>query len=130
MARQYHILVVEDEERWREGIFREALEDAGYQVKTSQCYSEAIAALDRQAFDLVVLDVNLTGLSGNRDGVRVLEQMASLENRPLTIVVSGSKTWDVAEESVQKFRPIAFIDKTTFDVAEFITLVNDALYDR
>lgn len=127
MARQHHILVVEDEERWREGIFREALEDAGYQVKTSKCYSEAVAALDGQAFDLAVIDVNLTGLSGNRDGVRVLERLASSGYRLPTIVVSGSKTWDMAEESIKRFQPIAFIDKTTFDVAEFVMLVNDAL---
>ena len=127
MARPYYILVVEDEKRWREDIFRETLEDAGYHVKTSNSYSEAVAALGQQAFDLVVIDVNLTGLSGNRDGVRVLERMASLGYKLPTIVVSGSKTWDMSEESVKKFQPIAFIDKTAFDVAEFVTLVNNAL---
>jgi DNA-binding NtrC family response regulator len=127
MARQYQILVVEDEERWREDVFREALEDGGYQVMTSSSYGEAVAALDRQAFDLVVIDVNLTGVSGNRDGVRLLERMASLGHRSLAIVVSGSKTWDMAEESVRKFRPVAFLDKTMFDVTEFVTLVRDAL---
>jgi DNA-binding NtrC family response regulator len=127
MARQYHILVVEDEERWREDVFREALEDGGYQVVTSSSYDEAVAAMDRQVFDLVVIDVNLTNVSGNRDGVRVLERMATLGHRSQAIVVSGSKTWTVAEESVRKFYPVAFLDKTTFDVAEFVTLVSDAL---
>jgi DNA-binding NtrC family response regulator len=127
MAGQYEILVVEDEKQWREDIFREALEDGGYHVKTSSSYNEAVAALDRQVFDLVVIDVNLTGVSGNRDGVRVLERIASLGHTPRAIVVSGSKTWDMAEESVKKFQPIAFLDKTTFDVAEFVTLVTDAL---
>jgi DNA-binding NtrC family response regulator len=127
MPRQYHILVVEDEERWREDIFREALEDGGYQVVTSSSYNEAVAALDRQVFDLVVIDVNLTGVSGNRDGVRVLDRIAALGHRSLTIVVSGAKTWLVAEKSVRKFHPVAFLDKTTFDVAEFVTLVTSAL---
>ena len=127
MARQHHILIVEDEERWREHIFRETLEDSGYQVKTSSSYGEAITALGQQAFDLAVIDVNLTGLSGNRDGVRVLEYVASMKPRPLAVVVSGSKTWAAAEKSARKFRPIAFLDKTTFDVAEFIALVRGAL---
>ena len=127
MTRQYHILVVEDEEQWREEVFRESLEDRGHQVMTSSSYDEAIAALDQQTFDLVVIDVNLTNVSGNRDGVRVLERMNALGHRASVIVVSGSKTWAVAEESVKEFHPIAFIDKTTFDVAEFIKLVTDAL---
>jgi DNA-binding NtrC family response regulator len=127
MARQYHILVVEDQERWREDIFREALEDGGYQVKTSSSFDEAVAALDQQVFDLVVIDVNLTNVSGNRDGVRVLERMAALGHRSQAIVVSGSKTWTVAEESVRKFHPVAFLDKRTFDMAEFVTLVSNAL---
>ena len=127
MARQYHILVVEDQERWREDIFREALEDRGYQVKTSSSFDEAVAALDQQVFDLVVIDVNLTNVSGNRDGVRVLDRIDALGHKSLAIVVSGSKTWPVAEKSVRKFHPVAFLDKTTFDVAEFVALVSDAL---
>ena len=127
MAGPYHILVVEDEETWREDIFRESLEDSGYQVVTSSSYAEAVAALDRQAFDLVVIDVNLTDVSGNRDGVRVLEHMAARGLDSLAIIVSGSKTWTVTEENVKKLHPIAFIDKTTFDMAKFVTLVTDAL---
>ena len=127
MTRQFHILVVEDEEQWREEIFRESLEDEGYQVTTSSNYDEAIAALDQHTFDLVVIDVNLTDVSGNQDGVRVLERMAELGQRSAVILVSGSKTWAVAAESVREFHPIAFVDKTTFDLAEFVKLVTDAL---
>jgi DNA-binding NtrC family response regulator len=127
MTIQPHILVVEDEERWREEIFREALENEGYQVKTSSNYSEAIAALDQQAFDLAVIDINLTGDPGNQDGIRVLEQMAALGHRTLAIVVSGSPTRAMSKDNVQKFQPIAFVDKTEFDIAQFVTMVIGAL---
>ena len=127
MTRQYHVLVVEDEEYWREAVFREALEDAGYLVRTCSAYAEAVAALDERVFDLVVIDVNLTGIAGNRDGVRVLEYMAALGHRSLSIVVSGSRTRAMAMESTARFRPLAFLDKTTFDVAKFVTLVTDSL---
>lgn len=127
MPSQYQILIVEDEARWREDILREALEDEGYQVQTSSSYSEAVAALNRQAFDLVIIDVNLTGVSGNQDGIRLLERVASQDDRTLIVVISGSKTRAMAEENVKKFRPLAFVDKTTFDVAEFIRMVTEAL---
>jgi DNA-binding NtrC family response regulator len=127
MTNQYQILIVEDEVRWREDILREALEDAGYQVWTSGSYNEAIAALDQQTFDLAVIDVNLTGVSGNQDGIRLLEHLASQGSQTLTIMISGSKTRAMAEESVKNFKPVAFVDKTTFDITEFVTMVTGAL---
>ena len=126
MAQKYRILVVEDEEYWREKIFRETLEDKGYQVVTSSSCAEAVAALDQQVFDLVVIDVNLTGDPGNKDGVRVLERMAALGHPSLSIVVSGSPTRAMYEESVKKFRPVDYLDKAKFDVTEFVDLVADA----
>jgi DNA-binding NtrC family response regulator len=127
MTEQYHVLVVEDEKYWREDVFREALEDEGYRVQTCSNYSEAVAALDQQTFDLVVVDVNLTAQPGNQDGVRVLECLATLGHQSQIVVVSGSKTWAVDEESISRFQPLDFIDKTEFDVAEFLNLVEDAL---
>jgi DNA-binding NtrC family response regulator len=127
MVNQHPILIVEDEARWREDILREALEDEGYQVQTSSSYDTALAALDRQTFDLVVIDVNLTGVPGNQDGIRLLERMASQAEHTPTIVISGSKTRALAEESVKHLQPVAFVDKTTFDIAEFVALVTHTL---
>lgn len=127
MNEPYHILVVEDEARWREDIFREALEESGFAVETCSTFDEATAALMDETFDLVIVDVNLTGVSGNQDGVRLLEYLSAQENPPATIVVSGSKTRDLAQERAAAFQPLAFVDKTTFDIAEFIELVYDAL---
>ena len=122
-----HILVVEDEKQWREDTFREVLEDEGYQVEMASNYSEAVAAIDRRAFDLAVIDINLTAIPGNRDGIRVLEYMAAREHQTRAIIVSGSKAWAAAEEYARKFNPVAFFDKTRFDVAEFVTMVTETL---
>lgn len=127
MPRQYAILVVEDEERWREDVFREILEDEEYMVETVCNYNQAIAALRRRWFDLVVIDVNLTGVSSNRDGVRVLEWLSVLNPKPMSVVVSGSKTSATAQTSVKKFQPLAFIDKTRFDLGEFLRLLQSVL---
>ena len=126
MSKQYRVLVVEDEVDWREKIFREALEDQGYQVVTSSSCAEAIAALDQNVFDMIIVDVNLTGVPGNKDGIRVLERMAALGRPPLCIVTSGSPNRARHEESIKQFQPIKFIDKTKFDVTDFIGQVADA----
>ena len=127
MSNPYQILIVEDEAQWRQEILCEALEDQGYQVQTSDSYDQAVAALDRHTFDLIVIDINLTGVSGNQDGIRVLERLDAMGTEVQTIVISGSRTRATAAESVKKFQPLAFVDKTTFDVVAFINLVADAL---
>jgi DNA-binding NtrC family response regulator len=129
MSNSYQILIVEDEKRWREEILREALEDQGYQVQTSNGYDQAVEALEQHTFDLIVVDVNLTGVAGNQDGIRVLERLETMAPEIQTIVISGSRTRAMAAESVKKFQPLAFVDKTTFDVAAFVTLVAGALQD-
>jgi DNA-binding NtrC family response regulator len=127
MPKRHRILIVEDEKRWREDILREALEGEPYDVQTSASYHQAVKALAQQAYDLVVVDVNLTGVSGNQDGIRIVKRISSRGDRIPIIVVSGSKTRDAAQESLKRYRPYAFLDKTTFDIAEFVSLVQTAL---
>lgn len=127
MPEQKRILVVEDDAEWRENILRDALEDEGYQVKTCASYEEAVTILDEGDFDLAVVDVNLTGVSGNRDGIRVVERIAETGKRTAVIVVSSSDTLRAARESVGQFGSITFMDKTAFDIVGFVDSVADAL---
>lgn len=57
------ILVVDDE---REILIscRKILEEAGYSVRTAESGEEALQLLDRESYDLIVLDQRLPGLSG------------------------------------------------------------------
>ena len=52
----FHILVVDDDKNTRL-LFRAVLEDAGYTVSAAENGEEALAVLDREHVDLVVLDV-------------------------------------------------------------------------
>jgi DNA-binding NtrC family response regulator len=130
MAQRKRILIVEDEEKWREDILREALEGEGYHVQTSSSFEQAVAILDWTAFDLVVVDVNLTGVSGNQDGIRIVERLATEGDQTPLIVVSASKTRDAARERLKEFGPVAFVDKTTFDIAEFVGVVAGVLENK
>jgi len=74
------ILVVEDEEALAFGI-RDALLHSGFEVDVAHEGQSALEALEKNKFDLVVLDIMLPGMSGldvlrklreTQDGVRVV----------------------------------------------------------
>lgn len=57
------ILVVDDEVEIRD-MCKRALEWAGYWVNVSQNAQEALELLDKEAYELVLTDLNLPGLNG------------------------------------------------------------------
>src|SRR5699024_3250413 len=57
------ILVVEDEESYRDSLVYQLTRE-GYEVEAVATGSEGLEAFDRQAADLVLLDLMLPGLSG------------------------------------------------------------------
>ena len=57
------ILLVDDEESIHL-LYRDALEDAGYEVHSALSGEEALNSLDILKPDLVILDINMPGLNG------------------------------------------------------------------
>ena len=57
------LLVVDDEEAARYGI-RRALEAFGHEISEAECAEAARALMRDRRFDLLLLDVNLPGISG------------------------------------------------------------------
>jgi len=62
-TQQYTILVVDDEEniRW---LYKEELEDEGYQVTAAASGEEALALVSELKPDLVIMDIKMPGISG------------------------------------------------------------------
>lgn len=58
-----HILVVDDDDRLRD-LLRRYLSDNGFIVNTAGSAEDALTKMDSLAFDLVVLDVMMPGMSG------------------------------------------------------------------
>lgn len=58
-----HIFVIEDEQTLREGL-KILLENALYQVTAPECFEEVVRQVLEAQPDLVLLDVNLPGMSG------------------------------------------------------------------
>ncbi len=59
----FHILVADDDKNTRR-LFKEVLQNEGYQVTTAQNGEEALEILDREYVDLVVLDVMMPQMDG------------------------------------------------------------------
>jgi len=124
MNTQLSVLVVEDEEDWREKTFRELLEDEGYLVETAASHEEAIAKLHKQRFDLAIVDINLTDVPHNVDGTFVLDAIAELGLKTKIMIVSGTARSD---KVVEKYQPSGFFRKQSFDDRQFILAVRKAL---
>ena len=78
----FQILVVDDDKNIRR-LFQTVLEDAGYQVHTAANGEEALAVMDREYIDLVVLDVMMPKMDGY-EFTKVLRE--SNNNLPILMV--------------------------------------------
>ena len=75
------IMVVDDEANIRE-LYREELEDMGYEVTTVADGAEALAVIDTTKFDLVTLDMRMPDI----DGIETLRKMKEKDST-LPIVI-------------------------------------------
>jgi two-component system KDP operon response regulator KdpE len=63
MSSQSNILLVDDESSLRK-VLRASLTASGFSVEEARNGEEALGTLQRHSFDLVLLDINMPGLSG------------------------------------------------------------------
>jgi two-component system NtrC family response regulator/two-component system response regulator HydG len=90
------ILVTEDEDTVRNFIVL-ALERDGYAIETASSGTEAMRMLERGLFDVVLLDLNLPGMSG----MEVLSAGRSLQTDAQFIMVTGESGADTAVEAMK-----------------------------
>jgi len=76
------ILVVDDEENIRK-LYREELEDLGYQVTTMPDGPQALEAMKTTRFDLVTLDMRMKDM----DGIETLRLMKEIDSS-LPVIIS------------------------------------------
>jgi DNA-binding NtrC family response regulator len=91
------ILVVDDEERQRE-IYRDILEDEGFGAETAPSGEAALRLLSQKRFDLVITDLNLTGMTG----VQLLSEILSTDPTVAVILITGYPSIQSAIEATKK----------------------------
>ncbi len=78
------ILLVDDEENIR-FLFREELEEEGYQIELASNGFEAIEKVKSSKFDLVVMDIKMPGM----DGIQALNEIKNL-HKDLPVILCSA----------------------------------------
>jgi two-component system NtrC family response regulator/two-component system response regulator HydG len=90
------ILVTEDEESVRKFLVL-ALEREGYAIETAENGTDALRALERGLYDVVLLDLNLPDMSG----MDVLSAGRALQTDAQFVMVTGESGADTAVEAMK-----------------------------
>ena len=117
------ILVIDDEAAIRESL-KMTLEYEGYDVASAPTGPEGLTLAEREAPDLVLLDVKMPGM----DGIEVLERLRSLNDTLPVIVISGHGTISTAVEATKK-GAYDFIEKP-FSSEKVLVSLRNALAQR
>ncbi len=130
MAEQY-ILIIEDDPVWQK-IFSDISRDAGFRPTLAAAYHDGLTALSQHRYALAVVDMSLSELyHDNRDGLKLLRQIASLAEPLPAIVVTGYASIDLAVETLVDLKAVHFFRKDEFDRRKFArTLQQEAVPRR
>src|SRR3954454_5950132 len=112
------VLVIDDEAAIRDSL-RMTLEYEGYEFFGAATGQEGLALAEREAPDLVLLDVKMPGM----DGIEVLERLRNMNDAVPVIVVSGHGTIQTAVEATKK-GAIDFIEKPFASERVLVSLRN------
>src|SRR3954468_9872250 len=91
------LLVIDDEPSILHA-FRRAFREPEYALVTASSAAEGLAALERAAPDVVILDVHL----GDASGLETFEQGRRRDARTPVILVTGHGTTDLAIEAMKR----------------------------
>jgi two-component system nitrogen regulation response regulator NtrX len=112
------ILVIDDESAIRDSL-KMTLEYEGYDLVTAATGQEGLALAEREAPDLVVLDIKMPGM----DGLEVLDRLRGLNETLPVIVISGHGTIGTAVEATKK-GAFDFIEKPFASERVLVSLRN------
>jgi two-component system sporulation sensor kinase A len=90
------VLIVEDEESARDSI-SEVLQSKGYETLVCPDFDDAVGALKKQSFAVVVVDINLPGTNG----LALLSHIRRLQTNTPCIMVTGDPSVATARESIR-----------------------------
>jgi CheY-like chemotaxis protein len=115
------ILIVDDDDRQRL-LYREQFEDGGYEVLEARDGREALACIDRQQPDAVVLDINMPGMDG-------LDTLARIHDRHRRLPVVLNSAYASYRDQFVSWIADAYVTKSS-DPSELVDTVRGVLARR
>ncbi len=113
------ILVVDDEQRQRE-IYRDILLDEGYEAVTAPSGEAALRLLAQKRFDLVLTDLNLTGMTG----IDLLSEILQTDPTVAIVLITGYPSIESAIDATKR-GVYQYLEKPV-DRSRLLEVVNDA----
>jgi DNA-binding NtrC family response regulator len=90
------ILVVDDDENFRR-LFFQTLKKGGYQVRTAVNGEDAVGLLQKESFDLALIDIRMSPT----DGFSLLKKVKNVYPNMKTIMITAYSTPDTHTRSLQ-----------------------------
>jgi DNA-binding NtrC family response regulator len=97
MSRLANILVIDDDESMRVGCIQ-TLTEEGYSVKAVENGHKGLEIIDKESFDVILLDLKMPGIPG----MDVLKKLKENGPTSLVIVITGYATIDSAVEAMKR----------------------------
>ncbi len=120
MSEKSKILVVDDEDALRT-VLSIGLTSEGYNVSTASDGDEAISGLQKETFDLVVLDIKMPRMNG----FEVLKFVKEKHPETKVVMLTGISDLEDAIES-KKLGANDFVNKP-YDLVDLVTTIEQVL---
>lgn len=117
------ILVVDDEPAVA-AVMADALREAGYEPDTRTDSVAALSLISAVAYDLIVSDIAMPGLTG----LQLLTLIKAHAPSPEVILITGYGTRELARRALEQ-GAFAYVEKP-FDTADLVERAKQALWKR
>src|SRR5713226_9371642 len=98
---QPRILIADDQQDVLDAL-RLLLKGHGYSIETVNSPADLLAAVGRQQFDMLLIDLNYArDTTSGREGLDVLSQLRKIEDAPPVVAMTGWATVGLAVEAMQ-----------------------------
>lgn len=122
------ILIVEDDKDWQEYIAELLLGELdGVSIRPAATLESAKEALE-EPIDLAIVDINLTDVLGNQDGMKFIKYLEKVDQTIPVIIVSGTIP-ATSETLTKQVSVLGFFSKPKLDdeLDNFMSTVSKAL---